>query len=133
CASIHTMLPPGPRTPALWQTYRFVTSPEAYMRGLHKKYGDAIQFRSLAGDGIAVFEADLAREVFSAPPDTFETVSLVESLFGASAVIAVSGERHKKLRKLLNPRFHGAQVKAFLSAMRRAIRAHLDEFALAAE
>jgi cytochrome P450 len=127
------MLPPGPRTPALWQTYRFVTSPEAYMRGLHRKYGDAIRFRSLAGDGIAVFEAGLAREVFSAPADTFEAVSLIESLFGARAVIAVSGDRHKKLRKLLNPRFHGAQVKAFLSAMQRAVRAHLDEFDNAAE
>jgi cytochrome P450 len=38
----------------------------------------------------------------------------------------VSRAPHKKLRKLLNPRFHGAQVKGFLAAMQRAIRAGLD-------
>jgi cytochrome P450 len=127
------MLPPGPRSPALWQTYRFVTSPDEYTRALQKRYGDAIRFRSLVGEGIAIFEAALAREVFSAPSDTFEPISLIESLFGASAVIAVSGERHKKLRKLLNPPFHGAQVKAFMNAMQRAIRTHVGELARAAE
>src|SRR3974390_144311 len=102
------MLPPGSRSPALWQTYRFVTAPSTYMRRIQRKYGDAVRFRSLLGKGIAVFEAGLAREVFSAPPEAFETPPLVEALFGRSAVIAVSGERHKKLRKLLNPPFHGA-------------------------
>jgi cytochrome P450 len=127
------MLPPGPRSPALWQTYRFVATPHAYATGLQKKYGDAVTFRSLLGRGVAVLEAGLAREVFAAPPETFETVSLLEALFGSSAVIAVSGEKHKKLRKLVNPRFHGAQVKGFLAGMQRALRAHLATFAGAAE
>jgi cytochrome P450 len=126
------MLPPGPRTPALWQTYQFVTNPYAYMRRVKGAYGDVATFRSLVGRGVAVFEANLAREVFAAPPDTFETSSLLESLFGSSAVIAASGEPHKKLRKLLNPRFHGQQVKGFLAAMQRAIRARFDAFERAA-
>ncbi|HLK38393.1 MAG TPA: cytochrome P450 [Polyangiaceae bacterium] len=126
------MLPPGPRTPALWQTYRFVTQPADYMRSMKDNYGDAVSFHSLAGRGVAVMEPELAREVFGAPPDTFEAIPLVESLFGSTAVIAVSGERHKKLRKLLNPRFHGQQVKGFLAAMQRAVRTALEGFAQAA-
>jgi cytochrome P450 family 110 len=120
------MLPPGPRTPAVWQTYRFVASPEAFSKELSDRYGDAVGFRALVGRGIAILGADLAREVFAAPPDTFAAVSILESLFGPSAVIAISGEPHKKLRKLLNPRFHGAQVKGFLAAMQRAVRVQLS-------
>jgi cytochrome P450 len=127
------MLPPGPRTPALWQTYQFVTNPGAYTRRIKDEYGDIATFHALIGRGVAVFEASLAREVFAAPPDTFETSSLLESLFGSTAVIAASGEPHKKLRKLLNPRFHGQQVKAFLTAMQRAIRQRFDAFERAAK
>jgi cytochrome P450 len=126
------MLPPGPRSPAIWQTYRFITKPADYMREVRGAYGDVASFKSLMGDGVAIFEAGLAREVFAAPPETFEAVPLVEALFGQSAVIAVSGERHKKLRKLLNPHFHGAQVKGFLGAMQRAVRSDLGRFERAA-
>ncbi|MBX3261532.1 MAG: cytochrome P450 [Labilithrix sp.] len=120
------MLPPGPRAPALWQTYRFVTSPASFTRAIHRRYGDVVGLNTLVGKGVAVLEAGLAREVFAAPPETFATVPVLESIFGPNAVISVSGEPHRKLRKLLNPRFHGAQVKGFLSAMQRAVRTHLE-------
>jgi cytochrome P450 family 110 len=127
------MLPPGPRTPRVWQTYRFLAEPHRYIEGLVERYGDAITFDSLIGKGIAVSEANLAREVFAAPPETFEAAPITASVFGPTAVISVAGDRHKKLRKMLNPRFHGAQVRGFLSAMQRAIRRELDVLAQAAE
>src|SRR5262249_42753290 len=120
------------RTPAAWQTFRFVTKPAPYMRSVQAKYGDIATFRILLGEGVGIMGADLAREVFAAPPATFEAASILGSLFGAGGVIAVSGDRHKKLRKLLNLKFHGAQVKAFLSAMQRAIRSRTDDLARAA-
>ncbi|MBX3219272.1 MAG: cytochrome P450 [Labilithrix sp.] len=121
------MLPPGPRSPAFWQTYRFVTAPEVFVDDLRARYGDVVGVKSLVGRGVAVLDAGLAREVFAAPPETFTVVSLFEALFGPHSVIAVSGAAHKKLRKLLNPQFHGAQVKGFLAAMQRAIRRNLDD------
>lgn len=127
------VLPPGPRTPAFWQTYRFVFDPHAYARQVRAKYGDALRFRAFIGEGIAVFDPALAKEVFAAPPEAVATSPMLESLFGPNAVIAVSGEPHKRLRKLLNPPFHGAQVKGFLAAMQRAIRAGLGRFEAAAQ
>lgn len=121
------MLPPGPRTPVLWQTFRFVTQPKSYARKIHARYGDVTSFHSLIGPGIAVFEASVAREVFAAPPDTFEVVDTIGSLFGSRAVIATSGALHKKQRKLLNPPFHGPRIKALLGTMQRVVRAHLDD------
>jgi cytochrome P450 len=74
----------------------------------------------------------LVREVFAAPPDTFAALPMLDVLFGPEAVIRVSGEQHRKLRKLLNPRFHGAQVKGFLSTMQRAIVEHVARLGNAA-
>jgi cytochrome P450 len=127
------MLPPGSPAPSFWQTYRFITRPEEYTREIQGRYGDVVRIKTLLGNGVAVFEPGLAREVFAAPPEAFEAVSLVEALFGSTAVIAVAGEKHKKLRKLLNPHFHGAQVKGFLAAMRRAVRASFDVLERAAQ
>jgi cytochrome P450 family 110 len=127
------MLPPGPRTPRVWQTYRFLAHPDRYMRGLSARYGDAIFFDTLVGKGVGVTEANLAREVFAAQPETFEPVPITGVVFGPTAVIAVGGEKHRKLRKMLNPRFHGAQVRGFLTAMQRAIRSELEALARARE
>jgi cytochrome P450 len=119
------MLPPGPRTPSLVQAYRFIFHPVAHSRAMQEKYGDVVRFHSAVGKGVALMDPALVREVFAAPPDTFEALPMVDPLFGPEAVITASGERHKKLRKLLNPRFHGAQVKGFLSVMQAAIREHV--------
>jgi cytochrome P450 family 110 len=127
------MLPPGPRTPTLLQAYRFIFQPASYTRALREKYGDVVRFSSAIGKGLAVMDPALAREVFAAPPETFATLPMIDPLFGPAAVISVSGERHKKLRKLLNPRFHGAQVRGFLSVMQGVIREHVGQLARLSE
>lgn len=119
------MLPPGPRTPVLWQTFRIMAQPKSYANHLRARYGDAMSFHTLAGRGLAVLEAALAREVFAASPDAFEPLSSIGGLFGERAVIATSGAEHKKQRKLLNPPFHGPRIKALFDTMRRVVRAHL--------
>jgi cytochrome P450 len=119
------MLPPGPRTPLVWQTIQFLFRPKKYVAEVKAKYGDAIRFHSLLGRGIAVTEASLAREVFASPPENFEVIDAVGGLFGTNAVIATAGATHKRQRKLLNPPFHGARVKALLSTMQRVIADHI--------
>ncbi len=119
------MLPPGPRTPALYQAYRFIFHPEAHARDMQSRYGDIVRFHSAVGKGVAVMDPASVREVFGAPANTFEALPMVDPLFGPEAVITVSGEHHRRLRKLLNPRFHGAQVKGFLSVMQRVVREHV--------
>ena len=119
------MLPPGPRTPAFWQTYRFVTRPRETTEWQVAKYGDAIRFRSLIGNGIAFASAETARQVFAADPGTFDVPKTIPALFGPQALLATAGDTHRRQRKLLNPRFHGARVKSYLETMRRVIRGHL--------
>jgi cytochrome P450 family 110 len=125
------MLPPGPRTPAFWQTYRFITKPLEYSRDTITEYGEVIRVHALNGRGVVVGNPEIAKLVFAADPDTFETPEVMGELLGAQSVIATSGPKHKKQRKLMNPRFHGAQVRSFLEAMQRVTRANLEAFAKA--
>jgi cytochrome P450 family 110 len=127
------MLPPGPRTPAFWQTYRFVMHPRETTRRQVAKYGDAIRFHGLIGAGVAFASAELAREVFAADPASFEVPKTLPSLLGPASLLATAGELHKRQRKLLNPRFHGARVKSYLETMRRVIREHCGVLRRAAE
>jgi cytochrome P450 family 110 len=119
------MLPPGPRTPAFWQTLRFGASPREYSQALSARYGLVTRFRALNGKGVAVSDPELAREVFAADPATFETLPVMAQLFGNLSVLSTHGPTHKRQRKLLNPRFHGARVKTFLDTMQRVVREHL--------
>ncbi len=127
------MLPPGPRSPAVWQTLRFMTQPLAYSRGLVARYGPAIRVNALNGRGVAVASPELARAVFAADPDTFETAGVLPELFGARSVLATHGPVHRRQRKLLNPRFHGTRIKALSGTMQRVIERHLSEWARAAQ
>ena len=112
---------------------RYTRSPLSYALKIRADHGDAVRFRSLAGRGIAVCSADLAREVFAAPPESFEVPSFAANLFGPRAVIVTSGSVHRKQRRLLNPRFHGSRIKSLMTAMQRVIRTHCDRLESAAK
>jgi cytochrome P450 len=122
------MLPAGTWHPAFWQTYRFVTDPVGYSREVIGRYGKTVRTRALNGVGIATADPEMIKLVFSADPDTFETVPVIGELFGPSAVIATSGSTHRRQRKLLNPRFHGTKMRAFLSVMEQVTLATFDAF-----
>jgi cytochrome P450 family 110 len=127
------MLPPGSWTPAFWQTYRFLTAPREYSKTISTRYGKISRFRGLNGHGVAIADPELARAVFAAEPDTFETAPVLTDIFGSHSVIAVSGPKHKGQRKLLNPRFHGVRIKAYLQVMQRVVRDHLEGWQRARE
>lgn len=123
--STTSRLPPGPNTPRVWQTYLAVVKPLEYVRGLQAQYGDIFGFRTMAGRGIAVVDPVAAREVFAAPPENFTVPFIAPSVFGPEAVIATAGATHKRQRKLLNPHFHGARIKALLETMSAVVYRHV--------
>src|SRR5512143_390618 len=108
------MLPPGPRTPRIWQTFRFMLSPYSYSKKIVDKYGPVVRVAPLNGRGVAVASPEGAKIVFAADPDTFDTPSALGDLFGVHSLLATAGAKHRRQRKLLNPRFHGQRVKSFL-------------------
>ena len=122
------MLPRGPRTPKFWQTYQYLQHPKEYVRKLSADYGPATRFRMLQGNGLTVASPELAREVFATDPASYSTVPAIAELFGVRSVISTYGDEHKRQRKLLNPRFHGARMKTFFATMQRVVENHIDEW-----
>jgi cytochrome P450 len=70
----------------------------------------------LAAGLVVTGEAEGAREIFSAPlssfGEAFGTASL-EDVAGPGSMLLLSGERHRRERKLLSPHFHGARVRVY--------------------
>jgi cytochrome P450 len=118
------MLPPGPRTPAFWQTLQFVRDPRGYSRRIIAEHGRNVRFLGLNGNGVAVSDPEIARRVFAADPEKFETPPVLAEIFGRASVLATFGAPHKRQRKLLNPRFHGNEVRALASRMEAVASLH---------
>jgi cytochrome P450 family 110 len=122
------MLPPGPWTPAFWQTLQFVRDPDGYSTRMMARYGSTTRFRALNGNGVATADPEIARKVFATDPALFETPDTLPGVFGEHSVLATWGPTHKRQRKLLNPRFHGQEIRALAVTMDRVVREHQSWF-----
>ncbi|MCL2585068.1 MAG: cytochrome P450, partial [Streptosporangiales bacterium] len=101
-------LPPGPRTPALVQGAIAMAAPLRGMPRTAAKYGDAFTV-NVPGFGRLVVISDPAqvRQLFMAPPDVAENIERnLGRVLGPGSMFALTGDRHRKERKLLVPPFH---------------------------
>ncbi len=113
-------LPDGPKSPDVWQMLQWVTMPFSFMRGCSRRYGDRFTVTLSQRVGPIVFYSNPeALQViltgddaglFDAPG---ELNALVEPLLGAQSVIGLSGDRHRRMRQLLMPSFHGERMRSY--------------------
>jgi cytochrome P450 len=68
--------------------------------------------------------ADAARDLLSAPASVLEapTPNPIEPIVGKDSVILVSGENHRRKRRLLMPALHGQRMRARAEMVARAAR-----------
>ena len=97
------MLPPGPASSRLAQTFRFGLAPLAFLEEAWREHGDAFSIR-LAHEGtwVVLAHPDTAAEVFRAPPEVAragEANAFLRPLLGASSVIVADGEDHLAKRR----------------------------------
>ncbi|MFO0662791.1 MAG: cytochrome P450 [Polyangiaceae bacterium] len=118
-------LPPGPKNTPYW-TYRFATAPIATHQKLAKEYGDPFTLPLLAGRGLITGKPDLIRQIYGAPPSSFEPYTTLTPLVGSSSLFVVSGERHLRDRKLFAPLFHGKGLASYVPGMRNALAAEVS-------
>ena len=132
--------PPGPRLPRLVQTLGFIFAPPRFIDACHRRYGDVVTF-STAFDSrfVMVFDPDLVKQVFQAPPDRLragEANALLGPMLGERSVLLLDGAEHLRQRKLMLPPFHGKRLQAYEEVMRAAADRAIDgwpvgeEFAL---
>src|SRR4029077_7779632 len=113
-------LPDGPKSPKIWQMLRWITMPFSFMRGCNDRYGDC--FTATIGQklpSVVFFSNPQAlqviltsdnSELFDSPG---ELNALLEPLLGAQSVMGLSGDRHRRMRQLLMPSFHGERMRSY--------------------
>ncbi len=113
-------LPPGPAAPWALQTIHWIRSPFAYMRAAAARHGDSFTARLGSGgqpilflsapEDLRILLSGDEGEPFEAPG---ELNALFEPFLGTESVIGISGERHRRMRRLLMPPFHGERMRSY--------------------
>jgi cytochrome P450 len=110
----------GPRSPDLLNLIRWIATPLSYMRSCNERYGDCFIVKVGHGSGRTVIFSDpRALEIILTSPHSEEIDApgdlngVLEPLLGAESVIGLSGDRHRRMRNLMMPPFHGERMRAY--------------------
>jgi len=114
-----TPLPPGPRLAPL-QTFRFLRNAHRFFNECRARYGDPFTAPLPVGEVVVTGDPEGVREIFSADPALFEPLGSqpLAPAVGENSMLLMSGQRHKRERKLLMPPFHGERMRAYGQLMR---------------
>ena len=123
-------LPPGPRSPAIWQTIAWMTRPGAFMRGVHARYGDPATIRTYwTEEPMVLFSSpDAVRAVFRLDPaiaPAGQSWEFLRPFAGAHSILLLDGEEHLRERRLMQGPFHGERMRAFAPMIAELARAEL--------
>ena len=103
-------LPAGPRLPSWLASLCYVADTYRFYAALRRRYGDTFTLHSATGPLVVTGDPALARDVFTAPPETFRVwaSAALAPFLGERSLLLSHGDRHRRDRKLLTPRFTGA-------------------------
>ena len=82
-------------------------------------YGDPFLWPVFPGKMVVTGNPESVRTVFTADTNTFRVLNAerLAPVIGESNLILLSGERHRAMRKLQTPPFHGARLRAYGQAI----------------
>ena len=105
------MLPPGPRT-RFWHPLAYGHSPYSFFRSVHARYGDPFTVKTLNLTAMTGHPEGV-RQIFTAPSETFHVVlpPSQRRVLGSHGLSGLSGDAHRRTRKLISPCFHGESLK----------------------
>ncbi len=119
-----TMLPPGPRTPRLWQSVRFALWPYATVEMAVRRWGERYTATSIGERGkMVVFtDPEAIKDIFTADGDDLRsgeaTAPILGPILGWHSILLLDGERHHRERRLMSPPFHGERMHVYGRLMR---------------
>ena len=113
-------LPEGPRTPATLQMIQWIARPLSFMRSCSDRYGDCFTvYVSQKMSPSVFFSHPQALQIILTSDDSKEfdasgeRNAIFEPFLGSQSVIGLSGDRHRRIRKLMMPPFHGERMRAY--------------------
>jgi cytochrome P450 len=127
-------LPDGPKSPKTWQMLHWITMPISFMRSCRHRYGDHFTATLSQKMPPVVFFSDPKAlqiiltsddaELFDSPG---ELSALLEPLLGKQSVMGLSGDRHRRMRQLLMPSFHGERMRSYGQIIREITEEVMSE------
>ena len=123
--------PPGPRSPAPWQTVRWIARPAALLDACAARYGEPFTLRTQWADApiVCVWDPEEVRRVFTAPPEQLRSgasSSILEPFAGRDSILFATGDAHLRQRRLMLPAFHGDRLAGWREVMAREARAEVE-------
>ncbi|HEX4283343.1 MAG TPA: cytochrome P450 [Solirubrobacteraceae bacterium] len=124
-------LPPGPRTPAIWQTLAWMTRPGAFLRRVHARFGDPATIRTYwTEEPMVLFSSpDSVRAVFRLDPaiaPAGQSWEFVRPFAGPHSILLLDGDEHLRERRLIQGPFHGERMRAFAPMIGELARRELS-------
>ncbi len=112
-------LPQGPHTLSWRQKIQRVVKPLEFLETYAQRYGDIFTLPVALGEDkdlmVLISNPQGIQEIFSTDPDKLDSGGDGARLpfLGEQSLIALTGEPHKRQRKLLTPPFHGERMRAY--------------------
>jgi cytochrome P450 family 135 len=124
-------LPPGPDSPAIWQTVAWMARPAAFMRRLHREFGDPVTIRTYwTPEPMVLFsDPDAVREIFrldAAIAPAGRSWEFLRPFAGEHSILLLDGEEHLRERRRLQGPFHGERMRALTPAVGELARRELS-------
>jgi cytochrome P450 len=108
-------LPDGPSLPRFVQGTVALAAPLWMMRKLHERYGSAFRLNvPIFGEAVVISDPAEVKQLFMTSPEIADILDFNLGLvLGPNSFFAISGDAHRKQRKLLTPSFHGRRLRAY--------------------
>lgn len=109
------VLPPGPTVPRFVQGAFALTAPQRGMRRMRERYGDAFAVNvPIFGHALVISNPAEVKQLFTARPEVVDNLDRnLGRVLGPGSLFALTGEAHRRQRKLLIPPFHGRRLAAY--------------------
>src|SRR3954471_8392481 len=125
-------LPPGPRTPAVVNTLRFVRKPLEMLEQWGARYGDAFTVKIVGfGKGVYVADPHAIKELFTGDQSDLlagKANSFLAPIIGPHSVLVLDGPEHMRQRRLLLPPFQGSRVAGFRTVVREVAEREVERW-----
>ena len=113
-----TRMPSGP-SGRLPPTFALLRDPRGAFERWRDCYGDPFFVHALNGPVVITGRPELVRQIFTHDPADFDVFALQTGIpvLGSGSMLLLSGEAHRRERKLVMPMFHGDRMRAYASIM----------------
>lgn len=111
----HITFPPGPGAPRWVQGTFSLIAPNRQLRRMNNRYGDAFTLNvPVFGRTVVLANPAEVRQLLQSGPDIADNMERnLGRVLGPGSLFALTGDQHRRQRKLLTPPFHGRRLAAY--------------------